>query len=829
MHFLSKPRFIALLIFLTLTVVNGFAQSSVKVSGIVQDSTGNPIPDAQIVLNPNHLFYTSNENGYYSFSIPANQSAQIQFSYLGAQPVFISIDPTPAGVSLKRNIIIPITVQLNGITVQEERDRDKTAITLDPHRVKMLPNISGNFEQLIKTLPGVASNNELSSQYNVRGGNFDENLVYVNDIEIYRPFLPRSGQQEGLSFIHTALVQQVKFSAGGFEARYGDKMSSVLDVKYKEPVKSASSISIGLMGVQAASEGASKNLRFTWLLGARYWSNKLAVSTFDVRGDYRPQFTDVQTLLTYHFTDKLSLSVLGSYAQNQYFMIPTDQQTSFGTVKQALQLNVYFNGADMMNYITSTAASSLVYKPTNHLQLKWISSAFYTNENEYFTIEGAYRMNELETNLGSDNFSKARKLRGIGYFINNARNTLEATVFNTGHRGYYNHKDGQWQWGCFIQNENIYDKLHEWNYRDSAGFAQPTLNANGDFVLPDYLNTKLTLSTFRINGYFQHTQLLNKTYNLIVTYGLRSNWWSYNLENVISPRLQFAFEPNRRYNRSEEVLKGKLKRKADWVIKGAYGWYYQPPFYRELRNFQGELNPAIRAQKAIHYVLSGDVVFKAWNRPFKFVSEAYYKQLENLIPYEIDNVRIRYFAENSSKGYATGIDFRINGEFVKGAESWFTLGFMDTKEIIQNQYDANGVLIPAHYISRPSNQLMRMAIQFQDYFPNNPSYKVNLNLVFGTPLPFGPPDHNRYNDLFEGSSYRRLDIGFVKDLMPHIKKQAWAKSHIKDAWISFDIFNILGINNTVSYTWLDDAQGNRWAVPNYLTSRLANLKMMIAF
>ena len=826
---------------LLLIGANNFAMAQnekASVFGLVRDSLGQLIDGVTVSVIGETTVGLTNEKGYFKILVNANKPLQIRLNYFGSKGQNFDVPALKPKEKYELNVSLNVGLVLGPVEIKDDRYREQiSSFTIDPKPLAALPNISGSVEQILKTLPGVSSNNELSAQYNVRGGNFDENLVYVNDIEIYRPFLPRSGQQEGLSFIHSELVKNIKFSAGGFEAKYGDKMSSVLDIKYKDPKKATSSVNIGLLGVQTATEGASKNLRFTYLVGARYWSNKYVVSTLDTKGDYQPSFTDVQALLTYHFRSDLSLSILSSYAQNRYFLVPTDRQTTFGTVKQALQLNVYFDGADLMEYRTTTTAASLVYNPTRKLQLKLISSMFYSNENELFTIEGAYRLSELETDLGSANFGRAKSLRGIGYFINNARNGVEATVINVGHRGSYNKGKNNIQWGTFVQTENIYDKLKEWNYRDSAGFAQPTL-VDGQLVLLDYLRTSLSLNTFRLNGYIQNTRVLNSTNNMVLTYGVRSNWWSYTNENVISPRFQFSFEPNKKHNKkifetNKTDSNWSKKMRKNWIVKASYGWYYQTPFYRELRGFDGTLNSNIKSQKSIHYVLGAEMNFKSWNRPFKFTAEAYYKDLTNLIPYEIDNVRIRYFAQNISQGYATGIDFRVNGEFVRGTESWASLSLMNTEEMISGQKTKAGVLENERYIPRLTNQAFQFAILFQDYFPSNPSYKVNLMLVYGSGFPFGIPDHNRYNDINTMPSYRRVDIGFTKDLIAENLKakqrNSFLKKNIKHANIAVEVFNLLGVDNTISYTWLQDATAQTWAVPNYLTSRRLNVRLQMKF
>ena len=808
------------------------AQEKATLFGTISDSLNRPIEDVNIQIFPSNATGNSDKFGYYSFQVPAGTALTIIFTYVGRPPRKIDVAPLQKGEKHKLDVKMDYGVSLRVFVVSEEKDRDKVSMyTIDPKKASILANVSGSFEQILKTLPGVSSNNELSSQYNVRGGNYDENLIYVNDIEIYRPFLPRSGQQEGLSFIHTELVQNVKFSAGGFEARYGDKMSSVLDIKYKDPKKFAASATVSLLGLQTHVEGASKDLRFTWLLGARYWSNAYVLGTFDIKGDYQPKFYDFQTLLNWHLTDKLTLSALGSFASNKYYFVPQNRQTTFGTVNRAYQLNIFFDGADLMEYQTGMAAATLDYKLNHKTQLKLIGSSFYSNENEIFTVEGAYRLSDIETDLGSDNFARARSLRGVGYFINNARNYVIARVNNIGHRGFHSAGKNTLQWGAFIQTEAVNDKLHEWYYDDSSGFSRPKIDTNGNFELSNYLSTRLLLETYRLSGYFQNTQVLNKNNNATITYGIRMNYWSYNQQTVVSPRAQFSFEPNKRYNRLLREQKLDKKVRKDWLLKFAYGWYYQPPFYRELRNFDGVLNPNIKAQRAIHYVMGGDMNFVAWNRPFKFIGELYYKQLDFLVPYEIDNVRIRYFANNNSSGYASGVDLRINGEFVKGAESWASISVMKTQEKITDAVDGQGNAITPTYIPRPTDQRVNFAIFFQDYLRKNPKLRMNLNLVYGSGLPFGVPDRNRYNDLNRIPSYRRVDLGINRVIIEEDAKKRdnfWRKN-IQSAWIGIEVFNLLGVNNTISYIWIEDVTAARYAVPNYLTNRRVNIKMQMRF
>lgn len=808
------------------------AQRNAIIYGTIRDSLNRPIADVNIAVIGTELLTFSNENGSFQIGVPPNVSYDIGFSYIGRPTTRYSVRALAPGERYLLNVNMEYGVRLGEVVVQEERDRDKVSMqVINPKTVSTLPNVSGSFETILKTLPGVTSNNEMSSQYNVRGGNYDENLIYVNDIEIYRPFLPRSGQQEGLSFIHSELVENVKFSSGGFEARYGDKMSSVLDIQYKRPKKFASSVNLSLLGAQTHIEGSTGNRRFTYLLGARYWTNQYVVSTLDTKGSYKPSFSDVQTLLTYHLKDNLSISVLASYAQNKYLVIPETRETIFGTVKQALALRIFFNGQDLMEYRTATGAVSMVYQPTSKMQVKFYSSVFYSNENELFTLEGAYRLEEVETDFGSDNFGKSKGSKGIGYFLNNARNQIEAMVYNAGFRGYNTVGNSSIQWGGQIQAEQIHDKLNEWHYIDSLGFAQPSL-VNGNIVMNEYISARNSLNSYRLSGYVQNSQLLNKVNNMRLNYGVRTNWWSYNSENVISPRMQFSFEPNRRHNKSIIIGDQKGELKKDLVLKAAVGFYYQPPFYRELRNFDGVLNPNIKAQRSIHYIVGGDMNFKWQDRPFKFFAEAYYKQLDNLIPYEIDNVRIRYYANNSATGYATGIDMRVNGEFVKGTESWISVSLLSTEEKIKDAIvkDADGNRIEPGYVRRPTDQRVNVSVMFQDYLPRFPDYRMYLNLVYGSGLPFGPPDRNRYGDTLTMPSYRRVDIGFLKVVVDEndTQKSGW-KKHFKSALIGLEVFNLLDVQNTISYLWIQDVEARTWAVPNYLTGRRVNVRVIMKF
>ncbi|HYG14112.1 MAG TPA: TonB-dependent receptor, partial [Bacteroidia bacterium] len=634
------------------------------------------------------------------------------------------------------------------------------------------------------------------------------------------------GQQEGLSFINPDMVKNVRFSAGGFEARYGDKMSSVLDVTYRRPEKFGAGANLNFMGASVYAEGRSKYNRFTWLAGSRVRSNQYILNTLDVQGDYKPLFVDVQGLFTYAINSKLTLSYLGNFAVNRYLLVPQTQRTSFGTVTNALQLTVFFDGTELMRYNTFMNGATLEYEPTRYTTLKLIGSYFNSTEREFFTTEGAYRLDQLENELGNDNFGQARFNKGVGYFINHGRNQLNAYVRAIAHKGSHIKKGWNLYWGVQYQSESIQDRQREWYYVDSAGYSVP-FNYGDTLNLSSFITGRNSLQSSRAMAYIQNTTTLIDSINFKITYGLRTNYWSLNGENVISPRIQVAFEPNKAFNRRTEH--DSLK-KRDWLFRFAFGYYYQPPFYREMRGLNGVVNTNLKAQRSIHYVFGGDMNFRAWNRTFKFYSEIYYKQMDNLVPYQIENVRIRYYAQNSSKGRAYGWDTRINGEFVKGLESWFSLSVMSIRENI-TYTDAQGVQRQSGYIRRPTDQRVNVGVFFQDELERWPRYKMHLNLVYASNLPFYLGGDNRYlRNTFTLPSYRRVDIGFSRDILTESDPRKTRISRwFKSAWVSLEIFNLTQANNTISYIWVRDVEGTTYGVPNYLTSRRINLQVVMRF
>ncbi len=795
----------------------------------------NKTPAEEVVISvEGEVNYTQTDSkGFYQLQIPANKEITVVATHLGyktqkVKKKFSANSNNEINFGLEVNITNLSTVQ-----IEDKQARASTMSRIDPKLFQQIPG-SGGFEALLKTLPGVTSNNELSSQYNVRGGNYDENLIYVNDIEIYRPFLVRSGQQEGLSFINTDMVSSVLFSAGGFEAKYGDKLSSVLDVQYRNPRRFGGTVQGSLLGGGVQLEGISKDARFSAIGGIRTRSNQYLLNSLDTKGDYKPFFADGQLLLNYDFTPSFSIQALGNYSRNKYQTIPSNRQTKFGTVNEALQLNVYFDGQEIDDFETYLGAVSGIFKPNDNLKLKLIGSAFRSYEFETYDIQGQYYIDQLETDMSKPSFGDVKFNRGVGTFLNHARNYLTSTVANIEHKGYFKNLT----WGAKLQHEIIKDNISEWQNIDSAGYSLPQSNLYL-LELKEVLKQKYDLESNRLMAYIQNTWTWNSKdlseFNLNL--GARTNYWDLNRQFLFSPRGTFAFKPNS--NR-------------DILFRFSTGLYAQPAFYRELRNLQGQLNKNLRAQQSIHYVLGSDYNFKMWGRPFKLLTELYYKQLKDIVPYEIDNVRIRYYAENLSKGYATGIDTKINGEFINGLESWFSLSVMKTAEDINNDFyyiyynsdkeriypgyttnniAVDSVLYQPGYIRRPSDQRVNLGIYFQDHVPKIPKLKMNLNLLFGTGFPFGPPSYERYKDTLKMPPYRRVDIGFSWMLISEDQKleQKNPLHYLKSLWISVEVFNLLAINNTISYLWIKDITDRQYAIPNYLTNRQLNVKLVTRF
>ncbi|OFX28341.1 MAG: hypothetical protein A2033_05970 [Bacteroidetes bacterium GWA2_31_9] len=794
-----------------------FAQSFSTFNGFITDKNKKPIELANITFPNLHIGTRTDSLGFFQLKVPVGKDFKYIITCVGFFPISGKIESIVDNV-ITINPVMEIDIyQFPDIEIEDKHQRLTSLEKIDPKTIKVIPGAISGVEAILKTLPGVSSNNELSSQYSVRGGNYDENLVYVNDIEVYRPFLVRSGQQEGLSFINPDMISSILFSAGGFESKYGDKMSSVLDIKYKKPYKTGGSASMSLLGSSVHFEGASKNHRFTHISGLRYKTTKYLLNSLETKGDYSPSFIDFQTFLTYDITENLELDFLGNYAQNKYLFVPASRKTAFGNINIPLGLTVYFDGKEIDKFTTLTGAFSLNHKINNDFEIKWIASAYRTIEKETYDIQGQYFINELDKELGSDNVGDSLMNIGVGTYLDHARNYLDAYVFSFSNKGILVKNENTIKWGLNYQREIFYDKITEWRMLDSAGYSLPYTDSV--VSVSNFLKTNIHNSTNRITGYLQNNYFFEYDSVLFnLTYGIRANYWDFNNEFLVSPRASLSFEPNW---------------KRDFVFRFSTGYYYQPPFYKELRDVNGNVNYNIKAQKSIHFLVGSDYNFTLWNRPFKLITEAYYKILKNLITYEIDNVRISYSGENNAKGYAVGLDLKMNGEFVKGIDSWASLSIMQTEEDINNDSyilyeDSLAIEVHPGYIPRPTDQRVNFGLFFQDYLPGNPSYKMHLNLLFGSRLPFGSPNSVQYRNAFRIPPYRRVDIGFSKVLISEDKKyESKLLKNFKSAWITLEVFNLLGTNNTISYMWISDIYNRKYAIPNYLTSRRLNLKMVI--
>lgn len=819
-----------LIIFLLFLSYSGLqAQSNnATLFGKVTDGNGKPLELANISLKNSAIGTVSNREGIYRLRIPAKRTVTIVFSTIGYQTIEKTLKATEEQ-RIELNISLNQTDQeIDEVQVTQLR-RNKTNMNrIDARYITHMTDAgTGGVEALIKTLPGVSTNNELSSQYSVRGGNFDENLVYINDVEVYRPLLTKSGQQEGMSMINSDMVSSIDFSAGGFDAKYGDKMSSVLDIKYRKPTGFAASASASFLGATAHLEDISKNGKFSHISGLRYKTNRYLLGTLDAKGEYNPKFIDFQTYLTYRFNKWFDISFLGNLGQNQYNFIPQNRETSFGTIDQAYRATIYFEGQEADKYLTSTGALIANYHPGTNLNLKFIASVFKSKEAETYDILGQYFVKELEesqsgstsssVNLdasapgfevpGEGSATNTTVNQDVDTFLNHARNYLDVDVYSLEHKGAYNTEHHLANWGVKAQIEKVDDRMNEWVLRDSTGYSIPY---RGDKIeLYSTTNMKYKMNSTRATAFVQDTyQIPMRKGALYATAGIRAQYWSYSGEFLLSPRATFHYYPG--WN-------------SNLVFNLSGGIYDQPAFYKELKDRNGIIYPDTKAQRSTQIVLGSDYIFRAWNRPFKFSSEIYYKYFSNLTPYQIDNVRIRYLPDQEATGYATGVDMKVNGEFVSGIESWASLALMKTEEDILN--DGHG------YIPRPTDQRFNFSIFFQDYFPGNPTWKMNLTAFYGSRLPTGPPDSKRYQDIFRIPPYRRIDLGFSKVLVNQDHKQFRNKAlnQIKEMWASLEVFNLLDISNTISYLWIANNSGDRFAVPNYLTRRKLNLKLIVKF
>lgn len=816
-----KNRYLIFILLLGLSLGVYGQSNNATLKGVITDRNGNPLDMVNIALKDYVLGTSSNREGKFTLRIPARKNIVVIYSSLGYLPfadtIFADIEE-----NVFREIRLTETdIHLSEIQVTQQRRNGSNIQRLDPKVADDMINMgTGAVEAMLKTQPGVSSNNELSSQYTVRGGNFDENLVYVNDVEIYRPFLIRSGQQEGLSFVNSDMVSTIEFSAGGFDAKYGDKMSSVLDIKYRRPSDFRGSASASLLGATAHFEDVAFKGKLSHISGIRYKTNRYLLGSLDEQGEYDPEFLDFQTYITYQYSEKLDLSFLGNISQNKYQFIPQTRRTTFGTWQAPLNTTIYFDGQEVDNFKTYLGALTANYHPNVNLNLKFIASAYYATERETYDILGDYYLNQLERNMGVEEFGDSVLNLGVGSFINHARNYLDATVYNLSHRGAFNSENHLMNWGVKYQRELINNKINEWVYRDSAGYSIPY--SDKEVRIYYTLNSRSKLASNRFTGFLQDTWSVPvQSGDLYLTGGVRFQFWDFNNEWLVSPRMNASYYP-------------------EWETKISFrlsaGMYHQAAFFRELMFTDGSINNNTRAQRSYQVVAGTDLVFTAWDRPFRFTSEAYYKYMKRLVPYQVDNVRIRYLPEQEAVGYATGIDFKINGEFVSGVQSWASLSVMSTQEDIAGDDhwitdpDGNEIWVQQGYIPRPTDQRFNFSLFFQDYLPGNPTWKMQLAGFYGSRLPTGPPNSQRYQDVFRMPAYRRIDLGVSKVVISAANRvNRNVLRHINDMWVSLEVFNLLNINNTISYYWVSSIYGDQFAVPNYLTSRRVNLKLTVKF
>ena len=792
-----KLKTILTAITLTLLTTCTMAQR-VTIKGRVTDENHKPIEIANISVVGSLSGTTADLRGNYTLTCESKDSLVVAYSMVGYQTRKRTFRNPKDTIIM--NVMLPsLDFALQAVEiVDKEQQMGPTQKIKLPERMRLQPSASGNsIEDIIKSQAGVSSHNELSSQYNVRGGNFDENSVYVNGIEIYRPLLIRAGQQEGLSFLNPDMVSSVAFSTGGFEAKYGDKMSSVLDITYRKPREFEGAVSASMLGGSVYAGWGNSKVSIS--NSVRYKSNRYLLGTLDTKGEYQPEFIDYQAYADWRITKKLNLSVIANIAHNEYKFTPTDRTTTFGTIEDAKEFKVYFGGWETDMFQTMFGAAALTFTPNEYHQFTLQTSVFKTKEEETYDIIGEYWLNEASTD---ENL-------GVGGYREHARNYLDADIKTVSFTGKHYLKAHELRWGAEWKGENFDDNQREWELRDSAGYNIP----HGDKLQPIYsLAAKTSGSSNHFSFYAQDTYKFTCDWGIVsINAGVRVSYWDWNKETIISPRASIGLIPS--FNK-------------DLTFRLATGVYYQTPFYKEMRDTTVTdgiatviLNKNIKSQRSIHIVAGGDYRFEMLGRPFKFTAEAYYKKLDNIIPYNIDNVRIVYYGENCAKGYAAGLDMKLFGEFVPGTDSWITLSIMETKEKING-----GKMIP-----RPTSSRYNASLFFTDYFPGTDKWKMSLQATYADGLPFGPPHTGREKHLFRAPAYKRVDIGMSYRLFNNEEERfhTGIRKYIKNIWLGVDAFNLLDINNVNSYFWVRDISNNNYAIPNYLTGRQINARILV--
>lgn len=823
----------------TLIIAHAVAQQkTATVSGRVVDDNERPVSGVSITILGRQTGTTGSDSGSFTIKVPAEKAIALVFSSSGFYDVQRNFY---LNTGEQEKIVVRLsrrTKQLEEVVVKDERERREIGLVrVNPKYALTIPSATGGVESLIKIFVG--GNNELSSQYSVRGGNYDENLMYVNDFEIFRPYLVRSGQQEGLSFINPELTGAINFYNGGFQAKYGDKMSSVLDIQYRKPKAFGGSVYIGLLEQGFHIEGTGKKEKLTYLVGVRNRSNRNLLSAQETKGNYIPSSSDVQALLTWRINNTWQLEALGNFSLTKFTLIPEEAKLTSSVLSPLfssnLGLDIFFEGKEKDRYTTSMIGFAATQQLNKKTKLKWLVSRFEDNEQELYDIWGAYLFGERSFDKTQSDFGAITNPLGAGVFMNHARNKLNITNWNISHKGTWNNDKHYVQWGLSAERTLISDRLNEWEAQDSAGYNLPY--QSDQLVLSKALRSSASLGINKVSGYAQDNIAWGDRSNFSLQGGVRFNYNALSKEFLISPRMQLSWQPNT---------------SKDWVFKLAAGTYHQPPFYRELRRYDGTLNTALKAQKSWQVVAGADYNFKTFDRPSRLTMEAYYKHMWDVDPYDIDNVRIRYLGANNAKAYATGLELRLFSELVKDAESWVSIGLMKTMEKINDFYyyrykNAEGEFITAQtqdqavtdsvrfdkgWVRRPTDRLLTFGMFFQDYLSTNKNFKVHLNMIYGTNMPYNIPGSVKYRNALVIEPYMRVDIGFSALLLD--SDRGTRRSHnpfrkFDNIWASFEVFNLLDRANTISYMFIKDFSNTVYTIPNRLTPRLLNLKILARF
>ena len=816
---------IKLLLLFSILYSSALWAQKATVRGVILDVFDEPIPSVNITFGNTGAI--SDLDGYYLIEITANENVQITYSHIGHKNVQATLNLSnnedyELNPVMKTDIEQIATVVISG----RENKRVEGITTLSPEAIRRMPSAISGVTSLLTSLPGINNNNELSTQYAVRGGNYDENLVYVNEIEVYRPFLIRSGQQEGLSFVNDDLTSSVDFSAGGFQAKFGDKLSSVLDITYRKPTEVQASLDASLLGVSVSAGDISDDGKFTGIVGLRYRDNSLFVNAKETQTNFKPTFLDAQTYLSYKFNNKLEIGFLGNVAINKYSYKPLTRQTNFGTLADPVALLVFYEGQEEDKYDTYFGALKATFVASQNYTAKFIGSIYQTQEQEYFDILAQYRLGEVDTSIGSENLGDVTFSEGIGSQLTHARNNLDALIVNLEHKGNATIGENEIEYGVKFTHEDIRDRVQEYEIIDSAGFSirpplvdfanlQPYEPFTSEIVPYTNIRAQNDVQINRLSGYGQWSRRTTiGSSDLWLNAGVRAHNWTVSGQDIQSTT-QTVFSP-----RGQVSLKPNWDR--DMLFRLSGGVYHQPPFYRELRDSTGTVRPGVKAQKSIHMVLGNDYSFSLWDRPFTLNSEVYYKKLTNVNPYTLDNVRIRYRASNNAVAYAYGLDLRLAGEFVPGTESWISLGYLKTEENIDDK----------GYIFRPTDQRLKIGMLFQDYVKVVPNLKGYLNLQYNTGLPGGSPSYaDPYNFQERLPDYKRVDLGVSYVLIDATRpKEEGVFKYFKELTLGAEIFNIFDVQNSISNTFVRDVYTKvQYSIPNYLSPRVFNVRLTAKF